>query len=166
LGLAAGENVYAYGPNVWNWADPLGLKCEDTSGTALIREYRPIHNQPHFTIETRHGGKSYTTEQYGMPGTPTSIANTDSYGAEGLGTTNTFKFDLPDANAAMKHQKQLVKESMERSRKGISGPQYDVDTQSCLTHCFDVLRAGGENAPKTSERTVSLFRYMKGHIVK
>ncbi len=25
LGLAAGENVYAYAPNVWGWADPLGL---------------------------------------------------------------------------------------------------------------------------------------------
>lgn len=25
LGLAAGENVYAYGPNVWGWVDPFGL---------------------------------------------------------------------------------------------------------------------------------------------
>ena len=28
LGLDAGENVYAYAPNVWGWIDPLGLKCE------------------------------------------------------------------------------------------------------------------------------------------
>ncbi len=27
LGLAAGENIYAYGPNVWTWVDPLGLAC-------------------------------------------------------------------------------------------------------------------------------------------
>jgi RHS repeat-associated protein len=25
LGLAAGENIYAYAPNVWGWVDPLGL---------------------------------------------------------------------------------------------------------------------------------------------
>ncbi len=28
LGLAAGENVYAFAPNVWGWADPLGLSCK------------------------------------------------------------------------------------------------------------------------------------------
>ena len=28
LGLAAGENVYAYAPNVWGWVDPLGLECK------------------------------------------------------------------------------------------------------------------------------------------
>jgi RHS repeat-associated protein len=30
LGLAAGENVYAYAPNVWGWVDPLGL-CKEAS---------------------------------------------------------------------------------------------------------------------------------------
>jgi len=25
IGLAGGENVYAYAPNVWGWVDPLGL---------------------------------------------------------------------------------------------------------------------------------------------
>lgn len=29
LGLAAGENVYAYAPNVWGWVDPLGLSWYD-----------------------------------------------------------------------------------------------------------------------------------------
>jgi RHS repeat-associated protein len=28
LGLAAGENIYAYAPNVWGWVDPLGLACK------------------------------------------------------------------------------------------------------------------------------------------
>ena len=27
IGLAGGENVYAYAPNVWGWVDPLGLAC-------------------------------------------------------------------------------------------------------------------------------------------
>jgi RHS repeat-associated protein len=33
LGLAAGENVYAYAPNVWGWADPLGLCKESRPAT-------------------------------------------------------------------------------------------------------------------------------------
>jgi rhodanese-related sulfurtransferase len=28
LGLAAGENVYGFGPNVQKWIDPLGLSCD------------------------------------------------------------------------------------------------------------------------------------------
>jgi RHS repeat-associated protein len=35
IGLAAGENVYAYGPNVWTWIDPLGLKCLAKKGEDL-----------------------------------------------------------------------------------------------------------------------------------
>ena len=35
LGLAAGENVYAYGPNVWGWVDPLGLACEGNTALKL-----------------------------------------------------------------------------------------------------------------------------------
>jgi RHS repeat-associated protein len=31
IGLAGGENVYAYAPNVWGWVDPLGL-CKKSSG--------------------------------------------------------------------------------------------------------------------------------------
>jgi RHS repeat-associated protein len=31
IGLAAGENVYAYAPNVWGWVDPLGLSCESAA---------------------------------------------------------------------------------------------------------------------------------------
>jgi RHS repeat-associated protein len=30
LGLSAGENTYAYAPNVLKWADPLGLSCKKT----------------------------------------------------------------------------------------------------------------------------------------
>jgi RHS repeat-associated protein len=31
IGLAGGENVYAYAPNVWTWVDPLGLCADDAS---------------------------------------------------------------------------------------------------------------------------------------
>ena len=31
IGLAGGDNVYAYAPNVWTWVDPLGLCADDAS---------------------------------------------------------------------------------------------------------------------------------------
>ncbi|MBT8339339.1 MAG: DUF4123 domain-containing protein [Desulfatitalea sp.] len=31
IGLVGGENVYAYGPNVWGWVDPLGLACKQSN---------------------------------------------------------------------------------------------------------------------------------------
>jgi hypothetical protein len=31
--LAAGENIYAYAPNVWGWVDPLGL-CKDNASAS------------------------------------------------------------------------------------------------------------------------------------
>ena len=36
LGLAAGDNVYAYAPNVWGWIDPLGL-CKDASKATELK---------------------------------------------------------------------------------------------------------------------------------
>ena len=39
VGLAAGENVYGYAPNVWGWVDPLGLSC---SGGSSRRDYLNI----------------------------------------------------------------------------------------------------------------------------
>ena len=32
IGLAGGENLYAYAPNVWGWIDPLGLSCKASRG--------------------------------------------------------------------------------------------------------------------------------------
>jgi uncharacterized protein RhaS with RHS repeats len=43
LGLAAGENVYAYAPNVWGWVDPLGLSCEGASKSGP----KPFGTGPH-----------------------------------------------------------------------------------------------------------------------
>ncbi|MBU1170098.1 MAG: RHS domain-containing protein, partial [Proteobacteria bacterium] len=53
LGLAAGENVYDYSPNVWGWIDPLGL-CKDPASKKL-----PSGNQKYnasvYEIETQTG---------------------------------------------------------------------------------------------------------------
>jgi RHS repeat-associated protein len=36
IGLAGGENVYAYAPNVWGWVDPLGLCPKDASKSVTL----------------------------------------------------------------------------------------------------------------------------------
>ena len=41
LGLAAGENVYAYAPNVWGWVDPLGLACNKGSKSTALQKFYP-----------------------------------------------------------------------------------------------------------------------------
>jgi RHS repeat-associated protein len=38
IGLAGGENVYAYTPNIWTWVDPLGLICP----IATLVEAQPV----------------------------------------------------------------------------------------------------------------------------
>jgi hypothetical protein len=38
LGLAAGENVYGFGPNINTWVDPLGLSCDKSKD--FITVYR------------------------------------------------------------------------------------------------------------------------------
>jgi len=166
LGLAAGENVYAYASNVWGWVDPLGLSCESTSGKAIIREYRPEPNRPHYTIDVQHGNNKYISEQLGAEGENIIISNSDVMAERGAQVSNSFAFDIPNAKNAMQYQKIKVAESNNNYYKGISGPLYDAETQSCLTHCFDVLRAGGaQNVPDTSKVSKSLYKYMLKHKV-
>jgi type VI secretion system Hcp family effector len=38
LGLAVGDNVYDYSPNVWRWIDPLGL-CKENANVPMIHPF-------------------------------------------------------------------------------------------------------------------------------
>jgi RHS repeat-associated protein len=66
LGLAAGENVYAYAPNVWGWIDPLGLCKEASKGTPSIKWGA---QEKHFP-----GHNSYTPGRSTMTADPTKLA--------------------------------------------------------------------------------------------
>jgi len=59
LGLAAGENVYSFGPNVQTWNDPLGL-CKKKVRTAIDNKVTDIDQQklPDWIA------KSFTDSQY------------------------------------------------------------------------------------------------------
>jgi RHS repeat-associated protein len=149
LGLAAGENVYAYAPNVWGWADPLGLCVEESSGTATVHWHDnrgPDTAFGHYSVETDVGGKTIHTHQLGAPGTDTMIS-TDLNGV--VSSTKSHTFDLPNAKAAQEFQlKNLDK----------IGPSYDTKTRSCVTHVGEVLREGGLDVPTNPG---GQFKYLK-----
>jgi RHS repeat-associated protein len=45
IGLAGGENLYAYAPNPVEWADPLGLACGKLSNSGFKNKTKRINNQ-------------------------------------------------------------------------------------------------------------------------
>jgi hypothetical protein len=62
---------------------------------------------------------------------------------------------LADARAAMEYQKSVL---------GTATGRYDAYANSCVTHCGDVLRAGGlTDIPNT---TNSIRRYLQNFEVK
>ncbi len=143
IGLLGGVNNYQYAPNPVGWVDPLGLTCKE--GTAEIIMYK-AGPQVHFVVEVHHNGTSMVTEQQssGSFGTPTEIENDDFSGMLGMEPVNIITTKLPDARAAIEYQ---------TIRAGTPDGPYCVDTNSCLTHVFDVLRAGGkQNVPDNSKR--------------
>lgn len=42
LGLAPGENLYQYAPNIWRWTDPLGLSCGKDVALGLDPHYKSL----------------------------------------------------------------------------------------------------------------------------
>ena len=146
LGLAAGENVYAYGPNVWMWADPLGLKCEDgsTKGIGKIHAYSPEslgQRSPHFTVETIGETRMHTHQVVDID---TKLTTMDH--ATGLPKpTSTYTVELADIDAAQRLQK---------SRLGAELGTYNIRKNSCLTNACDVLREGGADIPGSGKELI------------
>jgi RHS repeat-associated protein len=60
IGLVAGENLYAYGRNVWGWVDPLGLKCnKKLSFKAWLKQKAKAGNTTHVYIGYKDGKPIY-----------------------------------------------------------------------------------------------------------
>jgi hypothetical protein len=104
------------------------------AGEAVIFHYL-IHSQEHVSILVKQGDKAAHTHQV-----ITSSATRDTKTKEVLKEMEKYvtaktRFDLPDAEAAQKPQKQL-------SNLPSTG-KYEINTNSCLSHACDVLKAGG-----------------------
>ncbi|GAB2197565.1 RHS repeat-associated core domain-containing protein [Sessilibacter sp. MAH4] len=163
VGLLGGLNNYQYAPNPIGWIDPFGLTCKE--GFAYIYHYEGP-TSPHFTIVTEFDGKKFGTEQIGSEGERTLDMEFNPLDAE-MPLLAVYKVKLADAEASQKYQRDLVDQgygALDRAGYDpdrLDTPMYCVETQSCLTHVFDVLNAGGKPAPKTSPVGLSTRRYMK-----
>ena len=150
IGLLGGLNNYQYAPNPITWIDPLGLSCKE--GQVEIIRYQE-GNQPHFVVKTTYGDKTMTTEQQssGGFGGPTEIVEGDFSEMLGMTPVQVIKVNVPNAEAAMAYQKM---------RAGTPDGPYCSGTNSCLTHVFDVMRAGGAEGVPTDSKTKSSIKYL------
>lgn len=112
-------------------------------GTATVLD----HGGTHASIIVRQGETVLHTEQIVNSTTKaTTIVEVANPGA----VKGSYDIALPDAAGALRHQ---------RAALGQPGGTYDVIRNSCVTHCGDVLRAGGvEGAPTT---TLDIVRWLR-----
>lgn len=112
-------------------------------GTATVHHYP----RRHFSIQVTRGEVSVHTHQLHHVDGTTEIAE-----KEGVETfQETLQFLLPDAKAAQAYQQNAL---------GKAAGTYDLRTNSCVTHCGDVLRAGGVADVPTD--TMGIIRWLKG----
>jgi RHS repeat-associated protein len=117
-----------------------------TPGTATVN-----WGGGHASIEVRAGSEVVHTHRFGAPGGTTEPA----YYTDPVPPSATrVKVEVPDAAAAQRYQHGTIGKNQ--------GP-YDTATNSCVTYCGDVLRAGGLNPPETS---VKLAKWLLTHGTK
>jgi hypothetical protein len=119
---------------------------ESKQGIAII--IKDPQSRDHFLVQVRHGDVSLTTEmeqlEFGsgmgtISSTPVSMEH----------VTTSLTFELPDAAAAIRFQE---------SRIGKSAGEFSMEN-NCITHCGDVLRAGGiEGVPQSTD---ALARWLR-----
>ena len=113
------------------------VRAVATQGTATIYQYGTRHT----SIAVRLGDEALHTEQIILAnGSSTSIAE-----ATTVGMTRALEVALPDARAALAYQRSVL---------GTATGEYNLATNSCLTHCGDVLRAGGVSGVPSDTRGI------------
>jgi hypothetical protein len=114
-------------------------------GTATVFQ----HGTRHMSVLVEAGGTSLHTEQI-LTSAGTTIAERGAIG----GATNSVTVPLPNANAALGYQRGVL---------GTATGPYNLGTNSCVTHCGDVLRAGGvSGVPTTTRALIPWFRGLLG----
>jgi hypothetical protein len=108
-------------------------------GTATI-----FQDGNHVSIQVDVGGASLHTEQITLHNNMTTIAVASVPG------TAMLTLNLPNANAALSYSQSMI---------GQNTGLYNLGTNSCITYCGNVLRAGGLNVPNT---TKDLIRHLRG----
>ena len=110
--------------------------------------------QVHFVVGVRHNDMTMVTEQQrsGNAGAPKKIVADDFSAVLGMEPVNVIETKLPDAEASIKYQ---------QSRADTPDGSYCVETYSCFTHVFDVLRAGGKDGVPDNSKSLTAGKYLK-----
>jgi RHS repeat-associated protein len=120
---------------VHNSCGPDGENGEGTpAGEATVHLDRPA---AHALITIRSGDEVLSTEQFGGVGNPENGVSTFDP-ATLSPTTINVRIPLPNPEAAMAY----AEVQMAKTARGVY-PSYDLEDQSCVTYCAQVLRAGG-----------------------
>jgi hypothetical protein len=122
----------------------LGLEA-DEAGSATVSFFR-LSSGPHFTVQTEANGATLETEQVIVD---SQLNTTVQVATRAEEAASRVDIALPNAQAAMRRQMELM---------GQPGGQYNRFTNSCVTHCMDILRAGGVDAPSTTTAGLKFLR--------
>lgn len=127
LGLSVGNNVYSYGPNIWNWIDPLGL-CKEGLGDSSTS---PWLDDPRVGIrshlETYRGGGSYLV--------PESAYNRFVKGQKSIGRPDgQFITTKKDMDKLISETGGDVSKISNRLGTRWNEPLYRVDIENPLLH--------------------------------
>jgi RHS repeat-associated protein len=149
--LAGGLNLHQYAPSPSQWTDALGLSSSGCHGKAVIRQYAPDDEGDrfgHYTITTLGSGGKVSSHQVI---TSDDYSHTKiSHDTSGLGLpVHTINVDLPDASAAQSYQREI---------KGKDLGPYDLAGNSCVTHVFSTLQAGGADVPQGAKEQFKWLR--------
>ena len=118
---------------------------DDPSGYAIVNMDRGAPDGFHASIEVHYDGKVQHTERVGMnPNERTIIRR---FRGELSSINQQIKLALPNAREAMNQQNHMM---------GRSG-NWNQDYQNCITHCADVLNAGGRDFPMKSAEAAHMI---------
>jgi RHS repeat-associated protein len=170
IGLVGGINHYQYAPNHVNWVDPFGLSCKEGLAEIFCYVHRNDSNQPHFAIKVNEVGSEQIggIDEFEGPSRIVIMHFDPSDVSSDLILKNIITIKVPDVDSAMAYQNECIKggdAALDRANyesDRLDTPLYNTESQSCLTHVFDVMRAGGrEDAPKTSPTNRTTYKLMK-----
>ncbi len=155
IGLLGGVNNYQYAPNPITWLDPYGLKCKE--GYAIVRQLENGYQEGHLTVEVVFDDVNYATDQVitSPDRSTTTIRRYGKINSDAIknGTVaHEVRIALPDAEAALEYQKKIRNTELGK---------YDLIENSCYSHVFDVLEAGGHPPIQRSKR--GFFKFMKSN---
>jgi len=116
------------------------MLSNEAEGIARVFEYHG-DNVPHFSIEVQHGQRALHTEAFGKV-TWDIVSEVPNPSA----ALRTYEIPLPNAEAALEYQQSIL---------GTSAGEFELLSNSCLTHCGDVLSAGGISLPTSYNHVTS-----------